>query len=126
MGADFIYQCVIIKETHKYQELQAELAKKIETLQLSDFTELDKENLYEQFGIEELNDDTLRDAKTQFSNIVELTFKTFDRRDCSILNFKGYNIHLTGGESWGDAPTDAFDIFCDFNALPECVLKLLD
>jgi len=124
MGADFLFDCIIIKDSKTDSIVRTQLLAKCETLTLADFTELDKGRILDTFGIE-LTKDTLKDFIIQSKRIIEDTFKALDCRECSYMTFKGYKIHLTGGMSWGDAPTDAFDTFGKFNALPACLHKIL-
>ena len=125
MGADFTFDCVIINSNLPTENAKALLLKKCANLKLSDFTEFDKDNLLEILDLE-LTVNTLPKIKTRFAEIINDIFDTLSSRECSRFTFKGYEIHLTGGMSWGDAPTDAFDTFGQFNALPECLHKLLE
>jgi hypothetical protein len=42
---------------------------------------------------------------------IEVVYSYMDRRDCVPLNIDGKVYALTGGMSWGDTPTDAYDAF---------------
>ena len=45
------------------------------------------------------------------------------RRDCTFIEFAPYRIYLTGGESWGDSPTELFNDITDLEnlgVLDEC------
>jgi hypothetical protein len=125
MGADFLFDCVIINEKKTNEQVRASLLIKCASIKLTDFTECDRGNISEMLDID-ITRDTLSELKTRFREIINDTFNTLNSRACSILNFRGYNIHLTGGMSWGDAPTDAFDTFGQFNVLPRCLHKLLE
>jgi hypothetical protein len=37
-------------------------------------------------------------------------------RELATIEVPGWLIHLTGGGSWGDSPTELFDDFCDLEA----------
>ena len=42
---------------------------------------------------------------------VEIVYSNMQRRDCVPLHIEGKTFALTGGMSWGDTPTDAYDAF---------------
>lgn len=42
---------------------------------------------------------------------VRIVYSYMNRRDCVPLYIEGKTFALTGGMSWGDTPTDAYDAF---------------
>ena len=42
---------------------------------------------------------------------IDVVYSYMDRRDCVPLHIEGKVFALTGGMSWGDTPTDAYDAF---------------
>lgn len=126
MGADFIFDAIIINHRHdNLRELLPTLLDKCKALTIADFSQLDKTTYYDRFDTQ-ITNNTLPKIKTNMSEVVEDTFEyLMHSRECSYMTFEGYDIYLTGGMSWGDAPTDAFDAFGQFNALPSCIHALL-
>ena len=130
MGSDFLFDCIIIKKRKNLLTLETELLTACNHLTVKDFTKIDLYNLeqiiYGQDADFELTAENLPSVIDEFKSIIDETFKAINSRECACLIFKGYHIHLTGGISWGDAPTCAFDAFEKFNALPKCLHKLLN
>ena len=62
---------------------------------------------------------TETEAKEIMKKIVNEFFDGENSRETGQFEFKGYTIHLTGGMSWGDNPTDALNDFNKFNNLPK-------
>ena len=62
-------------------------------------------------------------AKEIMRKVVERFFDNVDCRDIGSILFKGYNIYLSGGMSWGDSPTDSYDAISTFNLLPTEILS---
>jgi len=63
----------------------------------------------------------IEQVKKQFREIIEETIKHSEYRDVTIYHHKGVDIYLSGGMSWGDGPTDSYDVFEQFQYLPEKV-----
>lgn len=128
MGADFIFDCVIINGAISNDDAKSSMLKRVNTLKISDLTDNDRDNIRETFlfSNEELSRNTLQALKKRFTEIIKDTFNALMGRACSSLTFKGYRIYLTGGMSWGDDPTDAFGAFVEFNALPACLHAILE
>ena len=45
-------------------------------------------------------------------------------RDATTIEIRGANLLMTGGMSWGDSPTEAWDAFSDLYALPGVVAAM--
>lgn len=126
MGADFIFEYIVIKEDINLLLLLDQLKDECKMLLLTDFTDVDKENIEEVYGLL-LSEDTLDEVTLELTNTIEDTFDALENsREVSALAFKGYHIYMTGGMSWGDPPTEAFNLFDKFNRMPEYLLKFLD
>ena len=54
---------------------------------------------------------TKNEALEYLSEQIELVYSYMNRRDCTPLYIDGKTFALTGGMSWGDTPTDAYDAF---------------
>jgi hypothetical protein len=125
MGADFLFDCIIIKKGKDLKQLEQDLITKAQSLTIKDFKKADIERLEMNFDLI-VDVDTLPKIVDDMASWIADTFEALNNRECGFMTFKGYHIYLTGGMSWGDAPTDAFDIFYKFNSMPLCLHKLLN
>ena len=105
MGADFTY--LTVPRVEMTPERKEQLIALIDTLTLEDFDErydFDDED-------DEGNPIGIDDEKDFLKTIIE-NYNDFDqRRDTSDISSNGIWKYITGGMSWGDAPTDAYDLF---------------
>jgi hypothetical protein len=124
MGADFLFDTIVIKKGKDLKELEGQLIALAKALPLDSFTPLDRERILNTFDVE-VTSKNFAKVKMLMIDTIKDAFVTLKNRECSYMTFKGYHIHLTGGMSWGEAPTDAYDTFNRFNALPSCLHKLL-
>lgn len=105
-------------------ELESQLLEQCKSLTYKDLNQIDRDTILNTFDLT-VTDETFPELIMLLTDTIKDTFETLDNRECSCLIFKGYHIHLTGGMSYGDAPTDAFDTFNRFNSMPLCLRKLL-
>lgn len=124
MGADFLFSCIIIKKGKNLKELESQLLEQCKSLTYKDLNQIDRDTILNTFDLT-VTDETFPELIMLLTDTIKDTFETLDNRECSCLVFKGYHIHLTGGMSYGDAPTDAFDTFNRFNSMPLSLHKLL-
>ena len=68
-------------------------------------------------GVEESELPTKEEAIEYLRGQVDIVYSYLDRRDCVPLHIDGKVYALTGGMSWGDTPTDAYDAFSVCSAL---------
>ena len=79
------------------------------------------DNLDDYCEQQKIEGDHLGHGRDELVNVIEEALKEStlnDRRDVTFFEFLGYTLYITGGMSWGDAPTDAYTIFEKFNYLP--------
>jgi hypothetical protein len=126
MGADFLFDCIIIKKGKNLKELEGQLLEQCKALDLHKLSTNERERIADNFNMEQDLFMFPEEVIDLMCGAIQDTFHAFESRECSGFTFKGYEIILTGGMSWGDAPTDAFDTFNRFNALPKCLHKLLN
>jgi len=147
MGSDFCFSYVILKHTEEETQRRIiEMIDKFEILELNDnpknkvinsLKENKSENLKQFCGLwEEVNGDFENDypvfegkviteklAREKMKEIVNEFFGCLSLRDVGNIRFKGYEIYLSGGMSWGDSPTDSYNTMNKFNLLPTSILS---
>ncbi len=150
MGADFIFKKVAFK-SGKEQEVKKRLLKEVDKFvipelssdvkikilnslekkyseELGEFSEFWEEGLYYDFNDDDLPIDvtdevlTQKQARSYMKDVIKEFFACLDYRDVNYLIHKKDMIYLTGGVSWGDNPTDSFNIFQKFLYLPQKIL----
>ena len=62
-------------------------------------------------------------AKEIMKEVVNGFFRSRGFRDMGSFNFKGYQIYLSGGLSYGDNPTDDYETINKLLLLPNIILK---
>lgn len=126
MGADFLFGCVVVRDNKNLNRLRERLIDECRCLTIADLTDGDKTALSFEYDLD-ITEDNWSDIRDGIVNNIEDTFYIISQgsREISCLAFKGYNIYLTGGMSWGDSPTDAFDVFNRFDLMPSCLQKFL-
>lgn len=62
-------------------------------------------------------------AREIMNDVVKETFDSLNCRDVTYIQRNGETMYLSGGVSWGDSPTDSYDLFSRFNSLPQSILK---
>ena len=117
MGADFLYATVPCFTLTPERESQF-----IEMLNqhFADGTDMDllrDRALLERDDVDEVSNAALLD--TVLAAIYRVRASD-GSREVSYLSLSGmdYEVMITGGMSWGDSPTDAFDCFCILEELP--------
>jgi len=149
VGADFIFQYVVLKETE--EEVKKKLLKAIKEFEIPELKEGLREKILNKFNDEKskefeefcefwesgLNKDCIEDYPTN-EELDEITekqainymvsavkefFESLSCRDVGSFSRNGEFIYLTGGMSWGENPTESFNTFCAFVRLPKTILK---
>jgi hypothetical protein len=87
----------------------------------SPFNKADWEEFYEICG-EKVPSRSSRVFEDALSTIAEFFEWAYSRQTAWVTHPRGH-ILLTGGLSWGDSPTDAYDAIQRFGCLPERVLN---
>lgn len=64
-------------------------------------------------------------AKQVGRRIVDALEEALDSRETTFITVAGYRIYVSGGASWGDAPTEAADAIWHAYHLPESVLRAM-
>lgn len=117
MGADMIIACVVRPENENPEELKKKVLERIDELtadeveNMSDFFEEAYGSYPETY--------TIGEDKDIMRKVLEEGLKciTSGYRDMTMLFHKGDVIHITGGMSWGDSPTDSYSALGDFSSL---------
>ncbi len=68
--------------------------------------------------------DDLSQVKEDFRRAIHEFFEIKDCRQITSFSYKGETFYITGGMSWGDSPTDAYDTLVHFGMLPFEVLSV--
>lgn len=68
---------------------------------------------------------TLDVAKGAGERIIDELQKALDSRDTTFITVAGYRIYVSGGLSWGDAPTEAADAIWHAYHLPKIALRTM-
>jgi hypothetical protein len=68
---------------------------------------------------------TLEVAQKASLKIIDALEKALDSSEASTITVAGYQMHVSGGLSWGDAPTEAADAIWNAYHLPEKVLRVM-
>ncbi len=107
MGADYLSTCVIIDK--QYDSFIADL---------KSFIIESEDSIIDKIFVEiyEYDEDVSNECRER--NILLNLIEHFDDlvrhgRDLSILFRKGIQVVVTGGFSWGDYPTDSFEVIMD-------------
>lgn len=117
-----IISCIAIPKTNvsKLKELFAKIQRNVDSM-----TEQD----VKAYLTNEQRDDglemTLEQYKEELHSIVSAVEQDLDAQDVDFIEHKGDILYITGGLSWGDAPTDSMEDFNHFNNIPEWVTKPL-
>lgn len=121
MGADLCISTVsFIGNMHfdKREKAMIEYVEKnIKNIDRSDLIEL-----YDHLAGDDVPED-LKEIKKDILDLIEEFFDSIDGRDCMSINFPERTIIISGGMSWGDAPTDSYDTIYRFGLLPQPLLK---
>ena len=118
MGADLIVACFGIKKEQNLRQIKEKMMKIVDELNKEDFADY----YYSIYGDDVKNID-LNEARKEAKGVIERTFESLDYRDVTSIEHKGDIIYLSGGMSWGDSPTDSYDLFQKFSSLPDKLLK---
>ena len=70
-----------------------------------------------------INKITEKRAREIMKDVVQEFFKSLGYRDMGSLTFKGYEIYLSGGMSFGDEPSDSYNTINKLNGLPKEILE---
>jgi hypothetical protein len=128
MGADMLVIVVPIALDMDNNDLEPALLKAVDAL-----TEIPPgtAEYYEQFTGEETPEsealgrqDDLDKVKQDFKDTITAFFGCRGNREVTSVAHKGEELYITGGMSWGDSPTDAYDSFSKFVVLPNAILRL--
>jgi len=66
----------------------------------------------------------LRTVKSDLIEAINEFFQWRYGRQATNFSYKGETFYITGGLSWGGSPTDAFDVFVKFGAMPIEILRI--
>jgi hypothetical protein len=111
MGADFLYcTCPKFEPTSKRLTQLRRLVRNIPPTELSELSEERGREVVE--------------IVTEILQAVKQLPELGSRRDVSTINCGDVNCWITGGMSWGDSPTDAYEIL-EWLTLAPSVLNLL-
>jgi hypothetical protein len=116
MGADLCISCFWIPDRVDNEQAKKRMLEAVETLTKEDLAEPD---FVHAFCLDEDDD---KHRREMIIVAIMDTFDSLDGRDVSWIYHKGDRIYLSGGMSYGDAPTDSYDLFYKFGNLPTKVL----
>lgn len=124
MGADMILSCIAIPKTNepKLKELFAKIHQNVDNMTEQDVKAYLMNEQRDDGFMEEM---TFEQYKEELHNIVSAVEQDLDARDVTAIEHQGDILYITGGLSWGDAPTDSMEDFDRFNNIPEWITKPL-
>ena len=117
MGADLIVRYLVVK-----QEISPEESKK---RMLEALDKIKDVNVFSELYVECLDNalpDSIDEAKEFVREIINEAIDAIGTREVTSIRHKGETIYITGGMSFGDDPTDAYDSFNKFEYLPKVIL----
>lgn len=147
MGADMCLGWFAIDEKKNNEkdlkQIKEKLIVAIDKLGLKDYEDIQDslDNMTVSIEDVEIQEDDLRKAilnkidkdskkmaeinkvKIVYKKIVEDVFDGIGNRDVTWINHKGDILFVSGGMSWGDAPTEGYTNFNNLTSLPIKVLK---
>jgi len=118
MGADLVVAYFGIKKEQDLQQAKEKMMSIVDELSKEDFSDY-----FDSIYSDDIENIDLDEAREEAKEVIERTFETLDYRDVTSIEHKGDIIYLSGGMSWGDSPTDSYDLFRKFSSLPEKLLK---
>ena len=126
MGADMILSTVSFYGTKTDDERKKILLNKITKLTMQDLNRDDYANILEAWedrGMLE-EEHALKEYKEFLRDLITAFFTMLHYRDVTVLHMGGFKMYATGGNSWGDSPTESYDTFYMMELLPESLLSL--
>src|SRR3989338_7166238 len=114
MGADLVVAYFGIKKEQDLQQAKEKMMSIVDELSKEDFSDY-----FDSIYSDDIENIDLDEAREEAKEVIERTFETLDYRDVTSIEHKGDIIYLSGGMSWGDSPTDSYDLFRKFSSLPE-------
>jgi len=118
MGADLVVAYFGIKKEQDLQQAKEKMMSIVDELSKEDFADY-----FDSIYGDDIESIDLNEAREEAKEVIERTFESLDCRDVTAIEHKGDIIYLSGGMSWGDSPTDSYDLFRKFSSLPEKLLK---
>lgn len=127
MGYDMLLATIAVptKIDYNLEEAFTKIKKMVETMTKKEIAEYANNKYYIEC---EMNDEVLKQIKKEILENIELLRSILieGARDTTNFCHKGYIIYATGGLSYGDSPTDSYDVFNDFYYLPMRITGVLD
>lgn len=121
MGADLIIEWIEIKDGMDLNRIRKDMLNTVNSL-----TEIDNDikDFYTETTGEFEQEYNITEVKKDFTEIINNVFDGLQDgyRDITTISHKGDNLYITGGMSWGDSPTDSYNLFYRFNYLPKKIL----
>lgn len=135
MGADLCLACISIKNYPKNKPKVFHLhgiKNQIRFRTRIMLQSLEEKGVMDKYQWEELynfisGDSPPEDEKEMIKDAIEIInnfSECFNGRDVVVLKYPERSILLSGGMSWGDSPTDSYDIISKFSMLPEWLLSI--
>lgn len=102
MGADMLVACVVFPKDFNFDLEKEKILNSIKTLDEDDII-----NIYNDVFYEVLED--LEEGRAEVAKAVERGFDVLYNRQTTWIHVGDKIVFLSGGLSWGDAPTDAYE-----------------
>ena len=134
MGADMLIQYIYFKQGIDLESIKKKMLERADTpviiaelLGKPDGSQHQNSYITLQLGSENDEDEkpkTIEELTKEFKETINETFNSLEDRDVASFDFMGYTIYVTGGLSWGDGPTETFNTFERFWAMPELITDI--
>jgi hypothetical protein len=120
MSSDYVCIAFAVPTSLKWEDFKKKALTAINSLQISDLTKSDFENIAWGLGFDEtINVNSFQRLKSIFKETInEFSKAISDNRDYGIFRLDNNDIYFTGGETYGDDPTDSFQTFNRVACLP--------
>ncbi|GAH26348.1 unnamed protein product [marine sediment metagenome] len=106
MGANMIIATVSFPVDHSLEKEYEALVLFVKEMPVELIEEIYSEVYYEMFGEEE---DFIEEARERITKTVDIGFKALTSRYSTDFRICDRTVYCSGGLSWGDAPTEAYE-----------------
>ena len=121
MSTDYVCMAFAVPSSQQWKDAEKQMLSALNSLEITDLTDIDKTNIINglDYG-QKINLNSFQKAKSMFKeDINEFLQAISNNEDYGVFKFKEYDIYYTGGETYGDEPTESFEVFNRFSCLPK-------